>query len=252
MRFKNLNILVTGATGGIGRAIAHAFAAEGGRVMVADLPDAPVEALVAELGDGAASFALDVTDEAQWIAAMDAMEARMGGIDIIVNNAGFFQPNIPFEEMPLDLWRRHFAVNADGAFLGCKHAILRMKGRGGGSIVNIGSGMSITANPMASAYCGSKAALLMTTRTAAARAGRYNIRVNAVLPGAVDTAMLMGNLSRDDTPEDYVARMASYSPMGRLASVQDIAHGVLLLADPASAAITGIFLPVDCGNMPGA
>lgn len=252
MRFANLNILVTGGTGGIGRAICHAYARQGGRVMVADLAQAPAAEFAAELGGGASSCILDVTREEDWVAAMDAIESRFGGIDILINNAGFYQPNVPFEDMPLDIWQRHFAVNADGAFLGCKHAILRMKGRGGGAIVNIGSGMSITANPSGAAYCGSKAAVLMTTRTAAGSAGKYDIRVNAVLPGAVDTQMLMNNIGDGDDPGAYLQQMAGYSPMNRLATAEDIAHGVLMMSDPASHAITGVFLPVDCGNMPGA
>lgn len=252
MRFAKLNVLVTGATGGIGRAICHAYAREGARVMVADLPGTPTAALTHELGDKATACALDVTQEADWIAAMDLMEQAFGGIDILVNNAGLYVPDIAFEDMSIELWRRHFAVNADGCFLGCKHAILRMKGRGGGAIVNIGSGMSITANPLGAAYCGSKAAVLMTTRTAAASAGRYNIRVNAVLPGAVNTPMLMGNTGASDDPAAYLHQMAAYSPMNRLASAEDIAHGVLMMSDPASNAISGVFLPVDCGNMPGA
>lgn len=252
MRFHDQTVLVTGATGGLGRATCRAFWNEGARVAIADLPGSPGAAFAAELGERALFVALDVTDEAQWRHALDAVEAAFGGLDVLVNNAGFFQPNVAFEDMPLDLWRKHYAINLDGTFLGCKHAILRMKGRGGGAIVNIGSGMSIKANPTASAYCGSKAAVLMTTRTAAASAGRYNIRVNAVLPGAVNTSMLMGNLVDGQDAADYVEQLARYSLLGRLATPEDIAHGVLTLADRASAAITGIYLPVDGGNMPGA
>lgn len=252
MRFADKTILVTGATGGIGRAICRAFAQEGGSILVADLAGTPAEPFAAELGNRARACVLDVTREDDWVAAMDLAESAFGGIDILVNNAGFYAPNIAFEDMPLALWQRHFAVNSDGCFLGCKHAILRMKHRGGGAIVNIGSGMSISANPLGSAYSGSKAAMLMTTRTAARSAGQYNIRVNAVLPGAVDTAMLMNNLAPGDDPGSYLEQMAAYSPMRRLATAQDIAHGVLMLADPSSHAITGVFVPVDCGNIPGA
>ena len=155
------------------------------------------------------------------------------------------------EDMPLDVWKKHFAVNSDGVFLGCKHAILRMKDKGG-TIVNIGSGFSIRANPLASAYCASKAAVLMTTRTAAASAGPYNIRVNAVLPGAVHTPMLMGNLTEDMTEEQFFAELKSFSPLGRLAEPDDVARAVLFLADPTNAVITGSYLTVDGGNMPGA
>lgn len=252
MRFENQTVIVTGAGGGLGQAICRAFHAEGAYLAVADLPGSAGEALARDLGERALFVALDVTLESDWIGALDTVEAAFGGIDVVVNNAGFFQPNIAFEDMPLDVWRRHFAVNVDGTFLGCKHGIVRMKPRARGAIVNIGSGMSIKANPTASAYCGAKAAVLMTTRTAAASAGPYNIRVNAVLPGAVDTAMLMGNLAAGEEPETYLREMARHSVLGRLATPEDIAYGVLMLACPASAAITGVFLPVDGGNLPGA
>lgn len=248
-RFSGFNVVVTGGRGGIGAAVVSAFVQEGARVVSADLscddrdgenPSDPIERR------------LDVTDEASWTALLDFVDATLGGLDVLVNNAGIYLPNISFEDMPLDIWRRHFAINSDGTFLGCKHAIARMKGRGGGAIVNMGSGMSITANPQGAAYSASKAAALMTTRTAARAAGRYHIRVNAVLPGAVPTAMLMGNLQDDETQEDFLQRMEGFSPLGRLASPQDIARAVLFLADPANNAISGVHLPVDGGNIPGA
>ncbi|MBB5687724.1 glucose 1-dehydrogenase [Sphingobium boeckii] len=249
--FADRVVIVTGGAGGLGRAIVRAFAAAGARVVIGDMDAAAAADLAAEIGADARAMPLDVADEAQWIALLDRVEALWGGVDILVNNAGFFQPNVPFEDMPLDLWRKHFAINADGVFLGCKHGIRRMKPRGGGAIVNMGSGMSIKATPTASAYCGSKAAVLMTTRTAAAAAAPYNIRVNAVLPGAVDTDMLRGNMLAGDSPESFLDRMTGFSPMGYLASPEDIARGVLFLADPANRAITGVHLPIDGGNMPG-
>ncbi len=246
MCFSGQTVIVTGAGGGLGAAIGDAFLAEGATVIAADIapPNASADRLI--------PHALDVTDEASWITLMDRVDAEFGGVDVLVNNAGIYRPNIAFEDMPLDLWRQHFAVNSDGVFLGCKHAILRMKPRGGGAIVNMGSGMSIKANPTGAAYCGSKAAVLMTTRTAAAAAGKYNVRVNAVLPGAVPTAMLMGNMVEGDTEDAFLQRMGAYSPLGRLATPDDIARAVLFLSDPANSAITGIFVPVDGGNMPGA
>jgi len=245
-RFQGQIVVVTGASGGLGANIVAAFAAEGARVIAADI-NPP-----AELPGLAVHRRLDVTDEDAWIALLDGVVSEFGGVDVLVNNAGIYRPNIPFEEMPLDVWRQHFAINSDGVFLGCKHAILRMKDRGRGAIVNMGSGMSIKANPTGAAYCGSKAAVLMTTRTAAGAAGRYGIRVNAVLPGAVPTTMLMGNMEDGDTQDSFLDRMAAYSPLGRLATPDDIARAVLFLADPANAAISGIFIPVDGGNMPGA
>ena len=246
-RFTGKTIVVTGGSGGLGGAIATAFRDAGGRVIVGDLAGPTQDG-----GEAISHIPLDVTDEEAWIALLDTVDAEHGGLDVLVNNAGFYKPNIPFEDMPLDLWRKHFAINVDGTFLGCKHAIRRMKGRRAGAIVNMGSGLSITANAFGSAYCGSKAAVLMTTRTAAAAAGPYGIRVNAVLPGAVPTTMLMGNMAEGETEEDFLKKMVAYSPLGRLATPEDIARGVLFLADPANVAISGVYLPVDGGNMPGA
>lgn len=249
--FSGLTVIVTGGAGGLGRAIASAFVAAGGQVVVADVDAEAARAAADDLGEAARPVQLDVSDEASWISALDEVEKRIGKLDVLVNNAGIYAPNIKFEEMPIDLWRRHFAVNSDGVFLGCKHGILRMKQRGG-AIVNIGSAFSITANPLGSAYCASKAAVLMTTRTAAASAGPYNVRVNAVLPGAVPTPMLMGNVTGDTSEADYLAALEELSPLGRLAQPQDVARAVVFLADAANGVITGSYLSVDGGNMPGA
>ncbi|MBT0667107.1 SDR family oxidoreductase [Novosphingobium profundi] len=242
-------VVVTGGAGGIGRAIVAAFLARGARVVCADLS-------VADEEPGATGRAvnrrLDVTDEASWIALMDFVVARFGRLDVLVNNAGLYRPNIVFEDMELATWRQHMAVNADGTFLGCKHAIRRMKPHGEGAIVNMASGMAITANPTGAAYCAAKAAVLMTTRTAARAAGPYGVRVNVVLPGAVPTEMLMGNLTGNESEGDFLARMAGYSALGRLAQPEDIARAVVFLADPANGAISGVHLPVDGGALPGA
>lgn len=248
--FKDRVVVVTGGSGGLGWAMVRAFAGAGARVVAADL-NPPPQAELEALGGTVVHHLLDVTDEAAWIGLFDAVEARWGTPDVLVNNAGFYKPNIPFEDMPLDLWRRHMAVNADGVFLGCKHAILRMKARGSGAVVNIGSGMSIKANPMGAAYCASKAAVLMTTKTAAAAAAAHGVRVNAVLPGAVPTAMLMGNRMEGEDEDAMIARIEAYNPTGRLATAQDIARAVLFLADPANTALTGAHLAVDAGDMPG-
>lgn len=250
-RFAGQTVVVTGAAVGIGKAIACAFAAEDAQVVIADVQVDAGRALAERLGPRASFARLDVTDEANWEEVLNDIAGTQATLDVLVNNAGYFRPNVSFEEMPLSLWREHFAINADGVFLGCKHAIRHMKVRGG-AIVNIGSGMSITASATASAYCASKAAVLMTTRTAALAAGRYGIRVNAILPGAIDTEMLAGNLRPGEDKGLYLERLKSFSALLRLATPEDIARAVLFLADRENGAISGTYLPVDCGNLPGA
>lgn len=246
--FANQTIVVTGGAGGLGAAMVRAFAAAGGRVVIADLNLASATALARSLGPAATPAPLDVCDESSWTGLLDRVDAELGGLEVLVNNAGVFQPNIEFEDMPLDVWRRHFAVNADGVFLGCKHAIRRMKTRGRGAIVNIGSGLALRPQASSSAYCGSKAAVLMTTMTAAAAAAAYGIRVNAVLPGAVPTPMLMGNVQPGQSPSEFLRQMASFSALHKLATPDDIARAVLFLADAANSAITGTYVAVDGGN----
>ena len=247
MRFADQMVVVTGGSGGLGRAICRAFRADGAHVISADI--APPSADDAD--DGIVDMPLDVTDEDSWVALFDAVADGGRSPGILVNNAGFYRPNVRFEDMSIELWRKHFRINADGVFLGCKHAIRRMKPAGAGAIVNMASGLAITAAADGAAYCASKAAVAMTTRTAAASAGRYGIRVNAVLPGAIPTTMLMGNMIAGEDEAAFLARMRSGSPLGRLATPDDVARAVLFLADPANGAISGVLLPVDGGAMPG-
>lgn len=235
---------VTGAAGGLGRAICTEFLAAGAFVVATDRDIASIDIADQTL----ARTAHDVTDEASWIAALDFGTNRFGPIDVLVNCAGHFEPNIAFEDMTITQWREHFAVNAEGVFLGCKHGIRRMKERGG-AIVNIGSGMSVRPMPTAAAYCGSKAAAWMTTRTAAAAGGKYRVRVNAVLPGAVPTAMLRRNLTPGQNEGEMFDQLASYAALGVLATPRDIARAVAFLSHDAASTITGIALPVDGGNL---
>lgn len=243
--------LVTGATGGLGRAICARLAQAGASVIAADLAQTPIAALVATLGKGSRAFELDVTSEEQWQAAFQTCNDAGQKVDLLVNNAGIFTPNIPFADMPFDVWKKHFAVNADGTFLGCREGIRHMRRHKGGAIVNIASSMGLVAQEQAGAYCASKAAVLMTTRVAARSGGPDGIRVNAVLPGAVPTDMLMGNLQAGQQKSDLLAMLANYAAMGRLASPEEIAEAVLMLAGPGAAAISGVALPVDCGTIPG-
>lgn len=208
--------------------------------------DAGAHVIATDLRAGAGIVPHDVTCEADWARVfVDAASAGQP-IDVLVNNAGWYQPNIELREMSLETWRRHFAINTDGAFLGVREALRAMPGRGG-VILNICSGAAVTPFPLGGAYCASKAATLMLTRVAAKAGGPQRIRVNAILPGAVPTEMLRGNLLAGQDEQQYLAMLASYSPLNRLASPDDVARAAVFLCSGAAAAITGVALPVDAG-----
>lgn len=237
--------MVTGAAGGIGSAIVRAFVEHGARVVAADIDEDAGQDLVQPLKD-ATFMRLDVTDEASWVSAFARLTGKSLRLDVLVNNAGYFAPNVPFEEMSLALWRRHFAVNADSVFLGCKHALIHMR-KHGGAITNLASSLAVKPNANASAYCASKAAVLMTTRTAALSGAAHQIRVNAVLPGPVETPMLLKNAVSDETSADLIARFEKRTPLAHLTTKEEIANAVLFLSDPANHTLTGATLAVDAG-----
>ena len=242
-------VLITGAAGGLGSCMARHFAAAGHHVIVTDLDELQGRALAQELGSdaGRASFLrLDVTSEGDWAAAFATAAAGPGAVNVLVNNAGWYRPNIPLKDMSLAIWRRHFEINADGAFLGCREALRSMDGRGG-VILNIASGAGITAFPEGGAYCASKAAMLMLTRVAAKAGGPQGIRVNAILPGAVPTDMLRGNILPGQTEAEFIEVMRAHHPLGRLAAAEDIARAAVFLCSDDAGAISGACLPVDAG-----
>ncbi len=233
-RWTERTVLITGAAGGLGSAMVRHFRDAGAHVIAADL----------RAGEGIVAH--DVTSEADWARVFAEAERAGHPVDVLVNNAGWYQPNIELREISLEIWRRHFAINTDGAFLGVREALRAMHGRGG-VILNICSGAAVTPFPLGGAYCASKAATLMLTRVAAKAGGPQGIRVNAILPGAVPTEMLRANLLPGQDEQQYLAMLASYSPLNRLATPDDIARAAVFLCSDAAAAISGVALPVDAG-----
>lgn len=229
-------VLITGAAGGLGRCMVRHFREAGADVIATDL----------RAGEGLLPH--DVTSEDDW-ARVFAEAAHAGRpIDVLINNAGWYLPNVGLREMTLELWRRHFAVNTDGVFLGVREALRAMHGRGG-VILNVCSGAALMPFPQGGAYCASKAATLMLTRVAAKAGGPLGIRVNAILPGAVPTDMLRANLVPGQDEQQYLAMLASYSPLNRLATPDDVAHAAVFLCSDAASAISGVALPVDAGAL---
>lgn len=236
-------VLITGAAQGLGAQMARRFAAAGARVVVADVDEAGGRALAAEL-PGASFRRLDVTREADWLAAWDSIERELGPLRILVNNAGIYKPNVPLEDMPLELWQRHFAINCDGPFLGCREALRRMKGRDG-VVLNIASTAAVGGFVNGAAYSASKAAVAMLTRLAARAGGPYGIRVNGLMPGATPTAMLRGNALPGQSDEELYAMLTEKHPLGRLATPDDIARAALFLCSDRASFVSGVLLAVD-------
>lgn len=246
--FEGRQILVTGGAGDLGAASARALVDRGARVILAG-PNRQKGGEVAEaIGAGTRFLGLDVTSEADWTATLTAVLAT-GSLYGLINAAGIFRPGIPFAEMTLETWREHFAVNLDGSFLGCRLGIAAMKDSGGGAIVNFSSGLAHVLMAGASAYGVSKLAVIGLTRVAALEGAPHQVRVNAITPGAIDTAMMWRNINEDLTREDLMQRALSQHPIGRIGHPTDIAHAVAFLCEPASGFITGAVLPVDGGQL---
>ncbi|HWG98786.1 MAG TPA: SDR family oxidoreductase [Pilimelia sp.] len=238
-------VLVTGGAGGIGRAIAAAFAAGGDRVVIGDLDGERVAATADSLGVG--GTALDITDEASVVAALDEIERRWGTVRVLVNNAGLLTVHGRLLDLPAAELDRILRTNVLGTFLVTQHAARRMVAAGtAGAVVNLSSIGGRQPTPGMGGYESSKAAVDALTRWGAVELAAHGIRVNAVAPGPVLTEMLAAAM-----PEGSPQRQAweSRIPLRRLAPVDQVAAAVVFLASEAAGHITGTSLPVDGGQL---
>ncbi|WP_336033226.1 SDR family NAD(P)-dependent oxidoreductase [Geodermatophilus sp. FMUSA9-8] len=253
--------LVTGGARGLGQAMAQALSRAGASVVIGDvLDDLGREAAqqIAAEGGKAASTHLDVTDEASWEAAIAETVAELGGLDVLVNNAGIEVTELVVDLDPANL-RRMFDVNVVGTALGMKHGLRAMRPGGaagsGGSIVNIASVAATIAFPGIAGYSASKSAIDRMTRIAAAEAGKlgYGVRVNCIYPGLVPTEMGMklavdcAELGLFPSVEEAVGAVVALTPSGRLGEPADMADAVVFLASDASRFVNGTGLAVDGG-----
>jgi len=241
--------MVTGGVGGIGMDVVRYFLARDAKVVLADINTERGAEAVETLGKNASFVTLDVTKEEAWTTAMGRVLAEHGSLYALVNTAGIFKPGIAFTDMTLAQWRQHFDVNLDGTFLGCKYGILAMKESGGGAIVNFSSGLAHIMLTDGAAYCVSKAGVLALTRLAAKAGAKFRVRVNAVLPGAIETDMMWGNLRPGQDKQELVDMLIKQHPIGRLGLPVDVANAVGFLCDPASDFVTGALLAVDGGQL---
>lgn len=244
--------LVTGGAQGVGQAIAVAIAREGGRVLITDINGegaaAAAREIDGEFGPGtASSMRHDVANEADWADAVDYARSQLGGLSVLVNNAGILQIG-SVEDFSLEGWRRGMAINADSVFLGCKAALSLMRDHQPGSIVNISSISALVASHNFANYNASKAAVWMLSKSVALHCARkgWDIRCNSVHPTFIKTSMLDEyTVGRD--PDMVMEKLAKQVPIGRLGAPEEVAQAVVYLASDESRFMTGAELKLDGG-----
>jgi 3alpha(or 20beta)-hydroxysteroid dehydrogenase len=244
--------VVTGAGRGIGRATSLAFAKAGARLLLVDRDESSLqecEALVNETGSEAHAIVADVALSEDVQGYVKEAVARFGSLDVLFNNAGIEGPVAPIAEYPEDAFDQVISVNLRGVFLGLRYALPVMLEQGSGAIVNTGSIASERGLPGTVGYNAAKHAVLGMTRTAAAEVGGKGIRVNAVLPGIVDTRLLRALLEEMAGPDvdAAVKLISSVAPIGRAADPDEIAQVVTFLASDAASFVNGVGWAVDGG-----
>ncbi len=250
--FSGATVLVVGAGGGIGSAVAERFGAAGATVVAAARRvEGSLEMAVDRIkatGGSAHAVAIDVTDEDSVRAAVAAATEHSGRLDVLANLSGVFRPPTPLAETSLADWDQTIAVNLTGTFLCMKHALAQMISQGGpGVIVNTASSLGVAMNrEKLGPYVASKAGVHVLTQTAAIEAAQYGIRVNTVSPGPTATSM---SLRAGETDADRLARVQGSIPLGRVADPGEIADAVLWLAGDQASYVTGQDLIVDGGQV---
>jgi NAD(P)-dependent dehydrogenase (short-subunit alcohol dehydrogenase family) len=249
MRMQGKRGVVTGAASGLGREVARLFAAEGASVVVADVNADGAEAVAEEIrgaGGTAVAQGTDVTKEEDIVAALDRSEAEFGGLDYVVNNAGV-QLEKPLHETSNEEYDWVFDVNVRGVFWGCKHAVLKMRESGGGTIVNTASALSLVSDPFLPVYTGSKHAVLGLTRSVGVAYAADGIRCNCVCPGDMQTPMIEKYWEATGDPEKARTEMAAMYPAGQIGQPSEVARAILFLACEESSYVNGAFMQVDGG-----
>jgi NAD(P)-dependent dehydrogenase (short-subunit alcohol dehydrogenase family) len=243
-RFTGKVAFVTGAASGIGRATAVAFAAQGARVAILDrTEDALRETADAlrEKGSEVLVIACDVSQPEQVQAAVEKVVATFGRLDVAFNNAGVENKAAPVADIELDEWDRILDINLRGTFVCMKHELAQMVRQGGGVIVNTSSGAGVRGVAGGASYAASKHAIIGLTKSAALDYAKQNIRVNAILPGNIETPMM------DRFTGGDIQKAIDLEPVGRLGRPEEIADAVLWMSADLGAFVTGAAISVDGG-----
>jgi NAD(P)-dependent dehydrogenase (short-subunit alcohol dehydrogenase family) len=243
-RFTGKVALVTGAASGIGRATALAFAAEGARVAILDRTAVALretESAMKQAGGEVLVIASDVSIPEQVEAAVAQVVERFGRLDIAFNNAGVENKAQPLHEIELEEWDRVLDINLRGTFVCMKHEIAQMVRQGGGVVVNTSSGAGIRGVAGGASYAASKHAIIGMTRSAALDYAKQNIRVNAILPGNIETPMM------DRFTAGDLQKAIDLEPVGRLGKSEEIAEAVLWMSSDLGGFVTGSAVVVDGG-----
>src|SRR5579864_2275557 len=247
-RLEGKAAFITGGASGLGRAMALAFAAEGDKVAIADIDRMRGREVVEAIGKNGLFLEHDVTSEEQWIGNLAEASRVFGRLDTLVNNAGIgVRGNV--ETTSLADWRRVNAVNLDGPFLGCKHAIPLIAKAGGGAIINISSVAGLIGARDSAAYCASKGGVRLLTKSVALHCAhrRNGIRCNSIHPVYTDTPMVEQMLAESRQPEKMLEAMKAMIPLGRLGTPEELAAMAVYLASDEARFVTGAEFVFDGG-----
>jgi len=239
--------VVSGGASGIGLAVARLALARGARAVLLDHDEPRLKASAETLGDAALPLVCDITDSQAVTAAMNHAVHWLGGLDALVNSAGVDSLK-PLEQTGDDEWARTLAVNLTGPMLTCRAAMPHLRASGGGSIVNISSGAGLRPLANRTAYCATKAAVIMFGKALSIEAAPDGIRVNAVCPGAIDTPLFRSSYEHAEDPQGALEEIRQRYALGRVAAPEEVAEAVLYLSGPGASYITGTTLAVDGGR----
>lgn len=252
MRLAGKMAVITGGASGIGRAGSELFAKEGAAVAIVDIDPAGIDETVSAIeqqGGRAFGILADLSNAEAAREFVGIAAKKLGGIDILWNNAGTPGP-AGVEGIDLDAYRRSIAINVDAAVLSCGEVIRHMRKRGGGSIIFTSSVSGIVGSMYSPTYSAAKFAIVGLAKSLAQRFAPDNVRVNAICPGPIETPMLPGFFARSDSQvelEENQRKALAAVPLNRLGQPREVAHAGLWLASDDSSYVTGIALPVDGG-----